>query len=235
MNKQEALKIVFDCAKQYKENLEGKNLLFLSLYNKTKLNFIEVKFKKSNYLHLTGVVVNVTKISASYFYKKCLQKRLSVNEFEFKLDGTTPLKLSVLEKLMDIYKNSKMIGDFNGTKPVLYSDKLTGNTVACMGFRKDDQFYIPVTVLKEDTRDLINNQERVVAIFAKEINEKLYSKLMYVAKDVEVEVKISNEISEKIDLDNIVCEFDDRYGLSYSITKLIINEKLKEINEIEIV
>jgi len=70
LDKKEALKIVFDCAKLYKENLASKNLLFLSLYKKTKFNYLEVKFLKGNYQHLTGVVINED-ISPSNFYEKC--------------------------------------------------------------------------------------------------------------------------------------------------------------------
>jgi hypothetical protein len=215
LNKKEALKIVFNCAKLYKENLEGRNLLFLSVYNKTKFNYIEVRFLKSNYQHLTGVVVNEENISPSYFYEKCLNKRLSINEFEFKSDGTTPLKLSVLEQLMNIYKNSKMIGDFNSTKPVLYSDKLTGDTFACMGFRKDNQFYVPVTVLKEDTRDLINNQERIIAIFSKNINEELYKNLNYLVKGFNDKDKLPSEVLSKLNIENMICKFENCFVKSH--------------------
>lgn len=206
MNKKHALKIVFDCAILYKENLADKNLLFLSLINHTKFQYIEAKFIKNNYLHLTGVVIK-SSISPSYFYEKCLNKRLSFNEFEFRVDGTTELKLSVLEQLMNIYKSSKMIGDFNFSNPKLYCDILTGNIVACMGFKKDNQFYVPVTVLKQDTRDLISNQGRIIAIFSKGINEKLYNNLKYLLKDFNDKDKLPNELLSKLDSENMICKF----------------------------
>ncbi len=42
--KKEAIKIVTSCAKAYKENLAGKNLLFLCLDKNKKVYFVEVKY-----------------------------------------------------------------------------------------------------------------------------------------------------------------------------------------------
>lgn len=228
MNKQDALSILFECAKLYKANLEDKNLLFLSVRNKIKFNYIEVKFRKSNYQHLTGVIVDESKITPSYFYKQCLNKRLSKKNIEFKSDGTTPLKLSVLKPLMNIYNNSKMIGDFNYTNPRLCCDKITGDTVACMGFKKDGDFYVPVTILKEDSRDLINNQERVVVIFSKNIKDKLYNEINYQVKDIEnLNLKnIPMGVLEKLDYMNMKCNF------TTNLTDMLIRYVVRETIEI---
>ncbi|EPY2277954.1 PBECR4 domain-containing protein [Clostridium sporogenes] len=191
MDKKEALNIILECSKNYNDNLADKHFLFLS-YNKNKYNHIEVHFLKSNFLHLTGAK---TKISARNFYNKCLKNRLSIHEFDFKKDGTTLLKLSVLPKLINITKISKMIGDYNNSKPKLYSDKLTGSVQASLGLVKDGQYYYPDTALKEDTRHLINNQERVIAIFSKNSNEEIYSNLEYLAKGIKLEeIKLPNNV-----------------------------------------
>jgi hypothetical protein len=53
-----------------------------------------------------------------------------------------------------------------------------GNIKACIGLNKNGCYYVPVTSLKEDIRDLVTNQERIIAIFEKDICEALYSKLV---------------------------------------------------------
>ncbi|NMM61201.1 hypothetical protein HBE96_00485 [Clostridium sp. P21] len=207
MDKQEALKIIISCAKLYQQNLENTNLLIVSLKTR-KVNFLEAKFLRGNYLHLAGVVTN-NGISAQLFYQKCLNNKLSLKDFEFKGDGTTPLKLSVLPNLMNIHKSLNMIGDFNGSKPKLYADKLTGNIMACIGLTKSGAYYAPCTTLKEDIRPLINNQERVIAVFLKNMKEQVYTSLTYIAKgfnNIEVE-KIPVDILNKIDIDNIKSSF----------------------------
>ncbi|MDP4268293.1 MAG: PBECR4 domain-containing protein [Bacteroidota bacterium] len=232
MDKQDALKIIFDCAKLYKDNLEGKNLIFLSVLNKTKFNYIETKFLKSNYQHLTGVVVDENKISPNNFYRKCINQRLSINDFDFKSDGTTLLKLSVLPQLMNISKNCNMIGNFNGSKPKLYANKLAGNVRACLGLSKSGSYYVPVTALKEDVRDLIIEQERIVAILSKSISTKLYTHFLYSAKDVRIESDIPDEILQKIDLENLTYNFNEKLIISNSITQKIVEAGLLKVDDI---
>lgn len=208
MNKIEAIRIIVDCAKIYSKNLENKNLLFISFIDE-KFNYFEAKFIPGNYKHLTGVVTN-KKISADFFYKKCLNDRLSLADFEFKTDGTTPLKLSVLPYLMEIYKNSKITGDFNGSKIKLKSDKITGTISACLGFKKQSEIYVPVTTLKEDTRNLIQSNERIIAILSKNIKDRKYDCLNYIVKEfinTRKEV-LPIELLKKIDTKNTKCSFE---------------------------
>lgn len=201
MDKREALKIITTCAKKYKENLDGNNLLIISLLNKA-LSHIELKFIGSNYLHLTGIA---TQLKASIFYDKCISGKLSLDDFNMKIDGTTVQKLTILPKLMDLYKNTNIVGQYNGTKAKLCTDKLAGNIIGCLGLTKQGKYYIPNTALKEDIRDYICKTEKVIAIFGKRFNDKLYNKLLYVSK--EQEISITSEILNIIDIDNFTVEF----------------------------
>lgn len=201
MDKKEALKIMLDCAKLYHDSLENKNLLIVSYDN--RYNFIETKFTKSNYLHLTGVY---TKINPNAFYNKCLQGRLSLEDFLFKNDGTTVLKLSIFPQLMNIHKNANILGKYNYSKPKLVTDKLAGNIRGCIGFDRCGKYYIPKTALKEDIRDLIDEPERIIAIFSKDIKMELYDKLLYSVRDG-IDVNIPLGIIDKIDIDNFTYDF----------------------------
>lgn len=203
MDKQKALEIIVSCAIEYEKNLANKNLLFISSDNH-RFNYFEAKFLRTNYHHLTGTILK-DHMSAGLFYKRCLNNRLSIYDFDIKRDGTTILKLTVLPKLMKIYTNVKMIGDFNGSKPKVYVDKLAGGIAACVGFTKSGNFYVPVTVLKEDMRDLTVNQERVLAILSKSIRDERYNLLNYMAKGFQgfEEEKLPAAILQKFDKEKI--------------------------------
>ena len=194
--KAQAISIVVSCAEQYRDNLANKNLLFICQDKHKRISAIEFSFDSSNFLHLTGLKIKKKKynsgnaddsISAKEFYEKCLAHRLSANDFEFAKDGTTPLKLDVLPKLVLKNLSATMIGDYNTRNPKLVTDKLAGNTVACMGFVPTGPAnrYVPNTVLKVDIRDYISNQVRVIAVYRKPIAADQYSEATYFAKKVD--------------------------------------------------
>lgn len=203
MKKQDALKVIVECAKLYKQNLVNKDLMFITIVNQNKFSFLEVKFLKRNYLHLTGVVLTSEKLNAKLFYNKCIGGKLSINDFELKKDGTTTLKLSILPQLMNLHNTTKMIGDFYSSKPKLYAEKVAGNVVGCIGFIKNKSTYIPNTTLKEDIRSIILNKERVIAIFTKNITDKFYNNLTYLVKDYNDINFLPQKIINKIDIGNL--------------------------------
>ena len=194
--KEMAISIVVACAEQYRDNLAGKNLLFICQDKHKKTTAIEFSFDASNFLHLTGLkvrraqyAVNNTNdtISAKEFYEKCLAHRLSTSDFEFAQDGTTQLKLEILPRLMTKNLSATMIGDYDSRTPKLVTDKLAGNTVACMGFVSTGPAarYVPNTVLKIDLRNYVSNQVRVIAVYRKAMNDSQYEEITYAAKKID--------------------------------------------------
>ena len=96
MKKENAIKIIAECAKLYKENLENKNLLFVFGADKTP-EFFEASFLPRNFLHLTGVKIFEERVGGSVdFYERCLRRKLSPSDFSFADNGTTVMKLSIL-------------------------------------------------------------------------------------------------------------------------------------------
>lgn len=203
MKKEKAIKIITDCAKIYNENLENKNLLFIFGTEKSP-EYFEASFLPRNFLHLTGVKILEDRIFGSVdFYERCLRGKLSPSDFSFAQDGTTEMKLSILPQLMKIQTCAKMVGVYDYTKSVLYTEKLAGNIYACMGFIKENNYYIPNTALREDIRDIsVRPQKRVLAIFKKEISQKLYDTTpCYFAKKIDVSLLIlSDNLKQKFDL-----------------------------------
>lgn len=202
--KRNAMQIMIRCAQIYKENLLNKNMLIITSKN-NKIEHLEIRFPKSAYLHLTGVDVGVdrdgNKISANDFFKLCSKRKISLNNFEFKDDGTTRLKLDVLENVLKINSSVKMVTIYNGRRPKLYTEKLAGNVTACMGLVKDDyeNYYVPNTILKSDVRDEGTDVERVLAIMEKQENEEVYENIIYTAKKIKLnELNIPKNIKDKI-------------------------------------
>lgn len=147
--KKEILKRIYTCAKLYKENFSGCNLLFVYLENGT-INTLETAFSASNFRHLTGVITSPC-MRAKEFFDKAVKKRLNEN-------GITDLKLSVLpEFLGGLASSAKMTGEHdNNSKIELETEILVGNVTRCMGFTLNDgNIFVPNTILAEDIRDIV--------------------------------------------------------------------------------
>jgi hypothetical protein len=113
---------------------------------------------------------------------------------------------------MNIQHVSNSVGDYNGCKPKLFTDKLAGNIKACMGFEqlsKDSEFYIPNTILNEPTRDVVKQAYQLVAVFEKKREENLYGKLVYRAKKFNHEDLFKNtKIAPRLNTTNIEISFN---------------------------
>ena len=196
--KKEARKTLINGAKIYKENLLNKNILIITKIN-SKVNSLEVKFPKSAYLHLTGVQVNKDLISAKDFFNLCAKRKIRLEDFDFKSNGTTKLKLDVLESALKIPSSIKMVTAHNGMRPELYTDRLVGNVRACLGLINKGNYYVPNTLLKTDIRQESTCIERVIVIMEKHENDKTYKNVSYLAEGIEFEkLDLPKEIKVKI-------------------------------------
>ncbi len=204
MNKKKAISIIIKAARLYHENLEDQKVLFVygipseirkQLENSNNtisgLSFYETVFYRSNFLHLTGVKPNKNAVGSSiHFYEKCLDGRLSENDFYLSSDGSTDQKLDVIENIMNIKKVAAMIGDFTDLGPKLFSEKIAGNTCACMGFRKDSysKFNVPNTLLKKDVREVTSRpQQKIFVIMSKSYRADKYTVIEKCDKGIRIE------------------------------------------------
>ncbi len=183
MTKAEALKIVLSCAEDYKQNLVNRSLLFVYLDENKDSDTIETIFTASNFLHMTGLKFKVDN-KANHFFNLCIDKRLTVDDFEFASNGTTPLKLQVLPFLVKRNLSAKMLGTFSGNNYLLMTDKLIGSTIGCMGFIKSEanNLYVPNTVLYGDIRKNISENRRILITYSKSVADDKYSEIVYTAK-----------------------------------------------------
>lgn len=78
---------------------------------------------------------------------------------------------------------AKMVGNYDGNNPKLYTERLVGNVRACIGFtRTSNQINVPNTVLNVDLRTVSNMPLRVIATYRKRYTDTSYSELVYNSK-----------------------------------------------------
>lgn len=192
--KEDAIAVVTRCAENYRNELEGRNFLFVCMDRHKKVIAVEVSFHKSNYMHLTGLKPPKSNgagsnrgLHANDFYQKCLDHKLSPQDFDFAEDGTTHMKIDVLPNVITKNLSANMIGNYNSARPQLYTEKIIGNIHACVGFTFDQKTteYVPNTVLQEDIRDVTTSRACVVAVYRKDAGVELYEELTYRAKGVD--------------------------------------------------
>ena len=203
MDKRRVIQIITKAAELYRDNLEDQKVLFLygipfevrnELQTEEKvllsIKGFEVAFHRYNFLHLTGVRLNKNgTASAIHFYQKCLDKRLTENDFVLAKDGSTRQKLDILENMMLIKKNATMIGEFTGIGPRLFTEKVAGNVCGCIGFVKDrnTNLNVPNTLLKKDIRDVTAQPTyKIFAVVSKHYTEKRYSFFDKIDKSINI-------------------------------------------------
>jgi len=196
-NKKDDLNIIKQAAKLYEKNLLNKNIMFV--YHKdNKIQFYEVTFLKEHFKHLTGTI---SILNAYEFFYRAANNRLRIDDFEYK-DNTTVLKLDNLIKAMTINQYSKMIGEYKKNKCYLSIQKISGNNNLMIGFDEGENINYPKTLLKGDIRNYTCKVYRIVGIISKNIKEKLYKDVDYIAKNITIdrilkETKIKDKVEEE--------------------------------------
>ena len=106
-DKKKAIDVIVNAADNYKKYLQDKVFLIVYLENAVTKT-VQVEFRDNHFLHLTGVC---TKLSAKRFYEKCINRKLSVEDFELDKRGKTQQKLMVLPFLHELLYHNCMIGN----------------------------------------------------------------------------------------------------------------------------
>lgn len=200
-DKDKALDIIVEAAKNYRLHLQNK--VFLMIYKENKITkTVQVEFRDYHFLHLTGVQ---TKLSAKRFFEQCANQRLSVNDFCLAKDGKTQQKLEILPFLHELLYNNCMIGNFINSGIFIRADYFIGNTKAILsvGFRYGKQIDFPVTLYKEDVRKLSQPTNKVLAIFARDSKELIYTKCTYLSKGQVIDkLPIGDDVKSLIAIDS---------------------------------
>ena len=102
---------MISCAAEYKKNLVNRSLLFLCIDKSKNTYCMEVTFDITNFQHLTGLKTDRSGINAAQFFNLCINKRLSLEHFDFATDGTTELKIRVLPIIVRKNLSANMLGN----------------------------------------------------------------------------------------------------------------------------
>lgn len=201
-NRNEMIKRICEGAKKYKNNLLNKNIMFIFEDKKNqKINFIETIFYNSYFMHLTGVKYYK---NATIFFQDCLNNKLSQKNIKLKNKGFAQLKLKVLENAMSINKSAKRIGDFNKSKVNITIEKIVGNTHYCLGFSNLDsnnkklKYYYPKTLIQDNLKNNIIDDNKIIAILSKNKNQKLYNQVTYLSKNINLDILKENDLLNKL-------------------------------------
>ena len=206
--KNEIIKRICESAIKYKENLLNKHIIFIFENKKNKkVDFIEVAFNDTYFLHLTGM--NYYK-NARAFFRDCLNNKISPKNLKMRKAPFTQLKLQVLENAMAINKSAKRIGDYNNSKVNIAIEKIIGTTHYSLGFSNLDsknkklKYYYPKTLLQDNLKNNIINDNRIIAILSKNKNQNLYDEITYLSKETTLlRLKENEEVNNLIDFKNV--------------------------------
>ena len=192
-DKNTALKIVIEAAKNYEKHLKDKHFLIIYQQGKNKQS-VCIGFRDINFLHLTGIK---TKLSAKRFYSACIAGKLSEKDIDFSENGTTYQKLAVLPYLHEVLYHHCMLGYFVNSGIYIRADYFIGDTKAVLsiGIREGKTTDIPVTLYKENVKMLVSPVYKVLAIFSKEYNEDQFMSCTYLSKEQKAE-ELLNQISK---------------------------------------
>lgn len=202
MGKAQIIRRIHNAAKKYKEYFVGNTYMFVY-----ENQYIEVMFKKSSFLHLTGVATN---LNAENFYDHALiRNRLRPQEVLFDNDNPYDLADRKTQHLADLYKitlTDVVIATDIVTMTFTYSIGITNlEFVICLGDDTDfagnliSKCKVPYSFRIEE----IDNQKfgdlyEVTHILKKKTGTKKYNELTFGDKNTIID--LPQAIQEKIEL-----------------------------------
>lgn len=203
MGKAQIIRRIYNAAKKYKEYFVGNTYMFVY-----ENQYIEVMFKKSSFLHLTGVDTN---LNAEDFYKHALVRNgLRPQEVLFGEDNPYDLADKKTQYLADLYKitlTDVVIATDIDTMTFKYSIGITNlEFVICLGDDTDfagnitSKCKVPYSFrVEEIENEKFGELYGVTHVLKKKTGSKKYSELTFGETDTIKD--LTEEIREKIDLD----------------------------------
>lgn len=172
-----------------------KNHEYIVIYNENGIFQVrKVIFLQENFHHLTGVKLNIKKKD---FYKRLLNSKLKLTDFDFREDGTTALKLDVIEFYHTLFTSPSNIGYYDKNNYLnikLMTTKIIGTTRISLGLIKEKNYYSPNSLLKQSMKQITNQNYPVICILKRKFDWKEY-RYSYLHKDYDKDF-IENKLIE---------------------------------------
>lgn len=197
--KTKLMELLLEAKKIYDKYLLNKDFLYIYIDSVTKkIKYIEMKCRNRNFLHLTGVK---THIKAKDFYKNLNKERISLEDIDYRSDGTTRLKLEVFGRIPLLFTSAVQIcfqDDFFTLKlqvDLLINQPVRNRKDIVLGLKQQQNFdfFVPASLLKEEPQKIGKNFSRVLGILEKNEKDKKYYNIKYKAKDIDIP-KIMDEL-----------------------------------------
>jgi|GEM_PF-1490368 len=189
-------------AREYQSNFVGKNVMFVfKSRQNASIGAFETDYPTPNFLHLTGVDINRNTVSsATAFYDLAIKGELNDSHFTVREKRKVEGKLSAFSQTMAIHKTAKEVGDYVGNMGKLYTEKLSGNVFACLGYRLDDTVYVPDTNLNRNINLFVKKPHAfILATLRKNVSDEKYTEITHVKKGLDFStVTLPAEILAKL-------------------------------------
>lgn len=230
-NKIQDLRSINKAAEIYKDILKSKIIMYVYHdINTNNLCYYEVEFLPGHFQHLTGTIsTNPNVLKPVEFFNAASENRLRVDDFQYK-DKTSYIKLDNLQKGIYLPIKAQMIGSYLQQSPLLQLDKVAGSVKLILGFdiEKCKEIAFPKSFLIDDIRNrVIGKPNKIMVIFRKNNNEKLYNNITYIAKNIDIyKLDFPEKIKQKIDIKNMI--FDKTIHMDLSGKNIAIEKMLFE-------
>lgn len=158
------------------------NDFLIFFYNSNKeILYKKIVFEKKHFKHLTGID---TSLSAVDFYNTIQENELKQHHVKLKKDGTTRLKLEILDKIHLPFHSPAMIGTyFNFSKLYLKVDEVIGTNLISVGLKNNTNYLIPSSLLKENIKKITEPTFPVLFVLKKKSNDEYFNEITHCKTD----------------------------------------------------
>lgn len=179
-----AIDTICDVAAEYDKKLAGR--IFTIIYMdriRHCIDYKQIRFLGANFQHLTGIKY-LDDIKPGFFWKLCLNHKLSPKKVIFRKDGFTQMKLAVLPYLPKLLYNNFWIGESLNNDITINADYYVGDTkcIMSLGIRTGKEDF-PVSLKKQSIKEVVKKENNVLAVYSRKISDRHNCSCCYRHKD----------------------------------------------------
>ena len=162
-------------ARAYDDNLMGRIFLVIGIGRHGDVEYIEIRFSKGNFQHLTGAKTRTSGMAPDEFFDRCVESRLAEADLDADARGYVALKLRAAKQLFAPGLPVASFGTGNSSHLLLSADRIAGGKAGVLGLKLiADGAHVPITMLDANIRDEGTDLHDVVAVFSKRFGEAGY-------------------------------------------------------------
>lgn len=210
----DALKRVEEQKLNYEKNLLNKRFIYAFVGDNNQIDFKEVVFRKSSFLHLTGLDykgiqslkrqgVSIDSTEAFQFYERLGNDPSLINDVSFIQGNTadetqkyfryTQHKLDNLSQLTQLSNKAEFIGKYAGNRDF---DIIVNRNLSSLALYQDKKIFLPASLLFGKPQLVASDIKPIVAIFSRDSHSY---KLEYLNAKINIGKKLfTSELLSKL-------------------------------------